>query len=220
MEQIVTGVGVIDKAARLIGAIEERPRDLSELCASTQMPRATAHRLLVALQQHGFVRRDEQGRFMPGLRFVGLGRAAANALPLPESARPELAKLRDKTGESAQLYVREGNQRICVVSLESLHGLRTIVAPGASLPLDAGSAGHVLTAKPGQASQHRWVQSVGEREAGVASVSAPVCSPSGEVIAAVSISGPINRMGTNPGAIHGEAVVATAQAIEASAVSL
>ena len=35
-----------------------------------------------------------------------------------------------------------------------------------------------------------WAQSVGEREAGVASVSAPVRGPSGRVVAAVSISGP------------------------------
>lgn len=210
MEQIVTGVGVIDKAVRLINAVEEQPGDLNELSQRTQMPRATAHRLLISLRDHGFVRRDDQGRFVPGLRFVGLGRAAANALPLPRRAEPELAKLRDLTGESAQLYVKEGDRRICVVSLESLHGLRTIVPPGASLPLNAGSAGHVLTRPP-----KGWIQSVGEREAGVASVSAPVCNTAGEVIAAVSISGPINRLGTNPGVTHGPVVEATAKAIEA-----
>ena len=52
--------------------------------------------------------------------------------------------------------------------------------------------------------------SVGEREPGVASVSAPVRGPNNRVIAAVSISGPIERLGRQPGRLHAAAVVATA----------
>ena len=55
-----------------------------------------------------------------------------------------------------------------------------------------------------------WSQSVGEREPGVASVSAPVRGPNNRVIAAVSISGPIERLGRQPGRLHAAAVVATA----------
>ena len=55
-----------------------------------------------------------------------------------------------------------------------------------------------------------WAQSVAEREAGVASVSAPVRGPGGRVVAAVSISGPVERMGRQPGRMHGPAVVAAA----------
>jgi DNA-binding IclR family transcriptional regulator len=55
-----------------------------------------------------------------------------------------------------------------------------------------------------------WAQSVGEREAGVASVSAPVRGPNNKVIAAVGISGPIERLGRQPGRLHAAAIVATA----------
>jgi len=55
-----------------------------------------------------------------------------------------------------------------------------------------------------------WAQSIGEREAGVASVSAPVRGPSGRVVAAVSISGPIQRLTRQPGRLHAAAVVSTA----------
>ncbi|GMA88763.1 hypothetical protein GCM10025868_40130 [Angustibacter aerolatus] len=52
-----------------------------------------------------------------------------------------------------------------------------------------------------------WAQSVGEREAGVASVSAPVRGPSGRVVAAVSISGPIERLSRQPGRLHAPSIV-------------
>src|SRR5438128_2587666 len=109
------------------------------------MSRATAHRLAVALEQHGLVRRDDDGRFCLGVRLVALGRAAATAIPLADSAGPALEALRDETGESVQLYMREGETRVCIAALESPHGLRTIVPMGAALPLDKGSAGQLLT---------------------------------------------------------------------------
>ena len=115
--------------------------------AEAGLPRATAHRLLRALEHHGLVRRDQQGRFCLGLGLISLGRAAADAFPLAELARPALVRLRDRTGESVQLFVREGDGRRCVVSLQSAHGLRWIVPEGAVLPLRVGSAGRILGAE-------------------------------------------------------------------------
>lgn len=215
MEHTVTGVGVLDKAVRLLAAVEDSPRDLAGLVERTGLPRATAHRLAVALEAHGLLRRDGEGRFAPGLRLVALGRAATASLPLAEAARPALVSLRDVTGESVQLYVREGDRRVCVASLESPHGLRTIVPLGAALPLGLGSAGRIL-ADPG-GPRAEWVASVGEREPGVASVSAAVLDGDGLVVAAVGISGPIDRLGADPGATHGSAVVAAAREVERAA---
>ncbi|MDZ7678875.1 MAG: IclR family transcriptional regulator [Acidimicrobiales bacterium] len=214
MEPRVTGVGVIDKAVRVLDAVEHGALDLGGLVEATGLPRATAHRLAVALEAHGLVRRDDRGQFVPGLRLVALGRAASRALALPDVARPALESLRADTGESVQLYVRDGHTRVCVASLESPHGLRTIVALGASLPLEVGSAGRILGGEASAAGSP-WAESIGEREAGVASVSAPVRDDRDQVVAAVSVSGPVDRMGERPGARHGEAVVAAARRIEA-----
>jgi DNA-binding IclR family transcriptional regulator len=145
---------------------------------------------------------------------VALGQAAAGSLSIAQSARPALEALRDDTGESVQLYVRDGDRRVCALSLESPHGLRTIVPLGASLPLDRGSAGRVLLDDP--ASRRRgWAESVEEREPGVASVSAPVFDAAGSVLAAVSVSGPIPRTSRSPGRRYGARVAAAARAVEA-----
>jgi DNA-binding IclR family transcriptional regulator len=151
---------------------------------------------------------------VPGLRLLALGRAAAAMLPLAELARPALVGLRDATGESVQLYVRQGEERVCVASLESPHGLRTIVGTGESLPLDRGSAGRVLTEATGE---DGWVASVEEREAGVASVSAPVLDAAGSMIAAVGVSGPVERITRDPGERHGRRVVEAAHEIQEAA---
>jgi DNA-binding IclR family transcriptional regulator len=209
---IVTGVGVLDKAMSILRAVEHQPCNLGELRDATGLPRATAHRLAAALEVHGLLRRDGDGRYELGHDLVPLGQAAAARFPLDELARPVLDELRDLTGESVQLFVREGDQRRCVVSLESPHGLRWIVPQGALLPLDVGSAGKVLLGDTGRTG---WVQSVGEREPGVASVSAPVTSADGLVVAAVSVSGPIERLSRQPGKRFGDAVVDAARRIPA-----
>lgn len=209
MEHTISGVGVIDKAAAVLSAIEEGPVGLAGLVERTGFSRATAHRLAAALEVHGFVRRDLEGRFALGSRLLAMGQAAARAWPIADAAGPALARLRDITGESAQLYVRDGTHRLCVASLESPHGLRTIVATGARLPLDQGSGGRVLS---GEIGEKGHVVSIGEREAGVASVSAPVMS-GGLPLAAVSVSGPIERLTRDPGPSFGPPVVAAAQAI-------
>jgi len=213
VEHTISGVGVIDKAAAVLSAVEAGPVGLAGLVERTGFSRATAHRLASALEVHGLLRRDGDGRFALGSRLLAMGQAAAREWPIAEAAGSALARLRDVTGESAQLYVRDGTNRVCVASLESPHGLRTIVATGASLPLEQGSGGRVLS---GEIRPEGYIVSVGEREAGVASVSAPIVSQD-VVVAAVSVSGPIERLSRDPGPAFGPPVVEAAAAIVAAA---
>ena len=199
----LSGVGVLDKAISIVDALDAAgPMPLTALVDATGLSRATAHRLATALEVHGLVGRDAEGRFRLGPRLA--------APALADLARPALERLRDATGESVQLYVRQGDQRLCVAALESPHGLRTIVPVGALLPLDRGSAGRALTA----AASGPWVETVEERQKGVASVSAPVHDAAGHVVAAVSVSGPVERTTRAPGRRYGSAVATAAAEIE------
>ncbi|HSH10312.1 MAG TPA: IclR family transcriptional regulator [Ilumatobacter sp.] len=210
---IVTGVGVLDKAVHVLRAVADRPRSLQELQAATELPRATAHRLAVALEAHGLLRRDDAGRFELGPELAALGRIASERFPLAGLALPALEALRHDTGESTQLFVREGSSRRCVLSLQSPHALRWIVPEGVLFPLELGSAGRVLLGETGRTG---WVQSVEEREPGVASASAPVLAADGSVVAAVSVSGPVDRLTKQPGQRFGSRVIAAAEQIAAT----
>jgi DNA-binding IclR family transcriptional regulator len=210
----VSAVGVIDKGMAILQALADGPLDLVGLQDAAGLPRATAHRLAVALETHQLVRRDAAGRFCLGFELIRLGRAASDEFPLAELATPAMAELRDLTGESVQLFVREGDTRRCVVSLRSQHALQWLVPVGAVLPLEAGSAGKVLA---GQGVVR--AESVEEREKGVASVSAAVVDRRGATVAAVSVSGPVERLTRSPGRKYGAAVVAAAQRISAAVVN-
>jgi DNA-binding IclR family transcriptional regulator len=224
-----SGVGVIDKAVMVLDTLEAGPTSLAQLVAATGLARPTVHRLALALVHHRLVSRDMQGRFVLGRRLVELA-AAAGEDRLIASAGPVLLSLRDATGESAQVFRRQGDARVCVASAERPVGLRDTIPVGTQLSMKAGSAAQVLLAWEDHerlleglrgarftptvlagVRRRGWGQSLGEREPGVASVSAPVRGPSGRVIAAVSISGPIERLSRQPGRIHAEVVVQAAQ---------
>jgi DNA-binding IclR family transcriptional regulator len=158
------------------------------------------------------------------------------SVDLAQVAGRHLPALRDASGESAQFYVRDGGTRVCVAAAERASGLRDTVPVGARLPMTAGSAAHALLAfAPAEevtpllagasfttrtlldVRRRGWAHSVAEREAGVASLSAPVRDPGGAVLGAVSISGPVERLGRRPGPEVVGAVLETAAAIARAA---
>ena len=175
-----------------------------------------------------------QGRFILGPRLGELA-AAAGEDRLLAAAGPVLARLRDITGESAQLFRRQGDFRVCVAAAERPTGLRDTVPVGSQLTMTAGSAAQVLLAWEDPERMNRglkaavfdatdlakvrrrgWSESIEEREKGIASVSACVRAPSGKVVASVSVSGPVERLSRQPGRIHAPAVVAAADRLSQS----
>jgi DNA-binding IclR family transcriptional regulator len=225
-----SGIGVLDKAVTVLRTVAVSPCGLAELCARTGLPRATAHRLAVGLEAHRLLSRGGDGRWRPGPALRELGEGALD--PLLDAAAIILPRLRDVTGESVQLYRRDGMVRVCVATAEPHSGLRDTVPVGARLAMTAGSGAKVLAAWADPATQSAvldeavfneqtlmeirkrgWAQSVAEREPGVASVSAPVRDPTGTVVAAVSVSGPVERIGRRPGVRWATDLLAAAEAL-------
>ena len=206
-----SGIGVLDKAVGVLHAVAESSCGLAQLCERTGLPRATAHRLATGLEIHRLLSRDAGGRWALGPALAELSARVDD--PLLAASATVLARLREITGESVQIYRREGAERVCIAALEPPAGLRDTVPVGARLPMTAGSGAKVLLAYGdpvtpasftertlAEVRRRGWAQSVAEREPGVASVSAPVRDRHGEVVAAVAVSGPIDRIGRRPGA--------------------
>jgi DNA-binding IclR family transcriptional regulator len=229
-----TGVGVLDRCVAILDAVEQGSRAVPAISKATGLHRATTHRLIKALEHHGFVAKMGGQGYRLGPKLLRLAATATRDLPLRDLAHPVLERLATMSGESAQLYVQDGDRRVCIDAVESANELRTIVEIGAALPLTAGSAGKVFLAFASgsyrQALLKRlehptedelatirrlgWAWSAGERQAGVGSVSAPVFAPHGALTAAISVSGPVSRIGRISARRYATGVVAAAGDIE------
>lgn len=217
-----TAVGVVDKSASLLRALQDGPCSLAGLVSRTGIPRATAHRLAGALATHGLLALAD-GSYSLGPWLAELARADA----LPARTAEVLDRLREQTGCSAQLYRCRGDVRVCVAASDVPEGLRDTVPVGAQLPMTAGSAAQALlsdattiptgavftTAMLAVVRRRGWAQTIAERAPGVASVSAPVRDTTGTIVAAVSVSGPVTLLGRSPGRAFGPTVVGAAVAL-------
>jgi DNA-binding IclR family transcriptional regulator len=233
-----TAIQVLDRLIAVLSAVEGGARSFTDVVDVTGLPLSTANRLLQGMEEHGLVLQVGGLGYVLGPRLLGLATTALTELPLRELAHPILERLARSTGESAQLFVRDGDRRVCVDTAESQSELRTIVEIGASLPLTLGSAGKVFLAWAVGPERERivasaedperldrrlfttrrrgWADSVAERAPGVASVSAPVFGPGRTVLAAVSVSGPAQRLGSLRAKRYATAVTDAARKIEAT----
>jgi DNA-binding IclR family transcriptional regulator len=231
-----SGVGVLDRCVVILRAVEEGSRTFTDVVEATGLSRSTTHRLIQGLEDHGFLAVVGGFGYVLGPRLLALATSAVRDLPLRELAHPALERLARSTGESAQLYVRDDDRRVCIDTAESESELRTIVEIGASLPLTKGSAGAVFLAWSGEPDRARlvgttedperlerklittrrrgWADSVAERAPGVASVSAPISGPDGALLAVVSVSGPAARLGQLRAKRYAPAVLEAAREIE------
>jgi len=200
----------LERTAAILDAVGHSAVSASELSRRTGLSLSTAHRLALQMAEYGFLRRTDDGAFRLGHRFV---RSA-----LENAAHPVLERLRDTTGETAQLWVRRSDERICLLSSDSRHELRATLPPGSRLPLPAGSSGRLLAAES-EALQDvetkGWVESVGARTPGLGSVSVPV-SVDGQTLAVVCLAMPLARVSVSPGEDFGNAVIQAAGQISVS----
>ena len=205
-----TGVGVLDRVIAILDAVEGAPMGASELARHLGLSVPTAHRLVGAMVKHDLLRRDAEGRHHPGQRFASSSLAAV--------AGPALDALSLASGETAQMWVRRGGDRLCLVSVESAAELRASLPVGTRLALSAGgSAARVLAGSdpldPGHPDR-RWFESVSQRTPGLCSVSAPV-RQYGVVVAAVCLSAPMSRVDPEgPGEQFGDLVLSACERIE------
>jgi DNA-binding IclR family transcriptional regulator len=209
---------LLQKIARILDYVTrmEGTRPMRQMAQELNIARPTLYRLLDAMVAEGLLLRVE-GRYHPGPRVLHWAADALNRPEVGRLARPALQRLADETGLTASVHVRMGHCRVCVERVEGAGIVRPHVRIGESLPLHVGASGKILLAWLPQDArqelvalscaaypehplntpeaafdiirQQGWALSLGERDEALASLSAPVFGPRGDVVAALSISG-------------------------------
>lgn len=196
------GVAAVERALQVLGAFRDGDAalELSDLAARTGLYKSTILRLCASLERHGYLRRLATGAFRLGPAPLRLATLYQQSFRLADLARPTLAVLADRSGESASFYVREGAARVCLFRADSPHTVRDHVREGDQLPLDRGAAGKILLAFGGARGpvfariRRRLVAvSYGERDPETAAVACPVFGPDGVLAGALALSGPRYR---------------------------
>jgi IclR family transcriptional regulator, acetate operon repressor len=229
-EDARSSVLVLRKITQILRSfsVEAPELTLQQITRATGLPPSTCQRLVRNLVLEGFLDRDQVDggdRYRIGLDFVQWAAPGTFGLDIVRLTRPALLALRDRTGETACLYVRHGPFRTVVSIAESRHPVVRLFALGMVMPLHAGSAGKVLLAWDPTARQEAVRHGLGrytehtvvdideltdqlvavraagfaasseERDVGAASISAPVFGLSGELVAALGIGAPLQRLG-------------------------
>jgi DNA-binding IclR family transcriptional regulator len=210
-----------DKALAILAAFDEGRPDLgvSELAGELGMHKSTVSRLLAALERRGLVRREGE-RFAPGPELARLGALAVRGLTLAGVARPPLELLAERTGETVNLAVREGDRALNVLQVDAVHFVGVTDWTGRAAPLHASANGKALLAfgdgrAPGRLAKLTprtivdrgelraeldrtrsagFAVALEELELGLHAVAAPVFDAGGSCVAAVSVSGPAYRL--------------------------
>ena len=200
------GVAAVDRALALLETVGEAHSSLSlsELARATGLVKSTALRLAASLERAAFLRRGSDGRYRLGPALARLGACYQASFDLGQYVQPALARLAERTGESASFYVREGDERVCLHRVNAPRdGLLHVVHVGTRFPYDTGAAGRVLHAFSEPNAQDRdgvretvVAVSVADRTlSDTAALAAPVFGADGAFVGAISLVGPASRFG-------------------------
>lgn len=143
------GVQVIARAANILRALEgSNGMSLGQLAARVGLPKSTVQRIIAALDAENFVvSASPAGRLRLGPGLVRI--AHSIRFPIAETARPYLRELSEKTGETVDLAVLDGDKAVFVDQIPGSHRLRAVSAIGVSFPLHCTANGKAMLAAMG-----------------------------------------------------------------------
>jgi len=174
--------------------IGDKSLSLAELAERTELNKATIMRLIVSLEDFGFVNRLADGRYTLASEVMRLNTIYQEALDLERHIVPRLHQLVDEIGESASFYVKHGAYRLCQYRVNSTHSLRVHIQPGEMRPMDEAAAAQALRSTFEQFElKGEPFYSKGATDPHAASMAVPIFDSMNDVVGALVVSGPASR---------------------------
>ena len=207
-----SGTQSIDRAAQLLIAVadSDAPIGVGELAEATDLPKSTVSRLVAALERHALVQRDGvRGPLRPGPVMLRLARRGVGDRDLTELSADSLRRLAEASAETINLAVPTPLGVEHLSQVDSHHFIGSTNWIGRRVPHETTAVGKVFLAFGAVriTEQHAglvpeleavrvrgYATAIGELEPGLAAMAAPVRAGVGDVVAALSISGPETRL--------------------------
>ncbi|MCZ2495712.1 helix-turn-helix domain-containing protein [Xylophilus sp. Kf1] len=193
---------------------------LAELARRTGMPKPTVLRLARTLARSAYLVACDGGAWRLGPAAARLGARYQRSFDLRNLIEPALQRLADETGRSASFFALEDRQRVRLLRVRGKDGFVSPTRVGESLPLEKGAAGQVILAFSGGRGralaairERGWHLTVGEADAGSASVAAPVFAGPRTLLGAISLVAPADDDAVAGLARHAQALAAAGSAL-------
>jgi IclR family transcriptional regulator, acetate operon repressor len=205
----MAGSQAVDRAAQLLVRVVEsaRPLGVGELAGASELPKSTTSRLLAALERQGLLQRDgDRTPVRPGPVLLRFAQRTEPDVTLVELADEHLDALAEESGETVNLGVPTPLGVDQLSQRDSRHFIGSTNWVGKRVPYHLTANGKVFLAWGAAASEHAnpeelravpgrgYAIAVDELEVGLTALAAPVFGGDGNVVAALSISGPTIRL--------------------------
>lgn len=207
----------IDRALEILECFLYHGKSLSiaEIANITNLSSSTVHRIISALEAKNFVERNQNDKkYRLGYKIAELGKLCHtdNDHNLISIAKSHMEDLSRKYNEDVRLFIADGQDKLCVESIESTRSLRHIMYVGDRHTLYKGAAGRILLAYMEKSQREKLIKdtniteedlekvrekgyalSIGEKEEGLIGIAAPILDKSKNIVASLSLSGPSIR---------------------------
>jgi DNA-binding IclR family transcriptional regulator len=217
---------------------------LAEVSRQSGLNKTTVHRLLSALRSESFIEKSPlDGRYRLGPALMALGVQALSSNDLRLRARPFLMQLAKQSGETATLEVPVDDSMLILDEVSGSHFLGAAGNIGTRWPLHATSTGKAVIAfddagvsrldvkldaltpqtiteldqlrqQLGDIRRCGYAETVDELEEGFSGVAAVVRGGAGEVLGALSICGPTQRLSAQRRAQFGATLCKVAEDLQ------
>jgi DNA-binding IclR family transcriptional regulator len=162
------GAQTITRAIRALKLIARQTYTglrLVDLAREMQLERPTAHRMLKALIAEGMLIQDPANRrYTLGPLVFELGLASAHQFNLCDICAPILEDLAEATGDTTFLFVRSGNDAVCLSRVQGKYPIQTPAVPvGSRQPLGVNAGGLALLSSLSAAEVEKVLEAVGPR---------------------------------------------------------
>jgi DNA-binding IclR family transcriptional regulator len=157
-------IQVIERMMKLLDVLSyyHEPVSLKQLAQETGLHPSTAHRILGAMAASGFAERDEPGSYRLGIRLLELGNLVKSRINIRDAAMPEMQKLHQKTGESINMGVRQGDEIVYVERTSSgRSSVRVVHLVGARAPLHTTAVGKLYLVEDGMQKVREYARRCG-----------------------------------------------------------
>ncbi|MFZ9228078.1 MAG: IclR family transcriptional regulator [Candidatus Nanopelagicales bacterium] len=218
-----TGTQAVDRAADLLVEVlkSEKPVTFSYLTNKSGLAKGTASRLISALERNGLLQRNKKGEIETGITINQFASRISSINRLVSKLQPLMRQIGNETGETISLAISGNDAVENIAQIDAKYLLSSRNWIGQKVPFHASAAGKVLLAfqnidiskikldkltnstivskadlenEISKVRNNNYAVIIDELEMGLVAISVPVKNETGEVIAALSVSGPSARL--------------------------